>query len=324
MTLMQAQRGAASQRQLLAIGLTRRQVDELVRRKELCRVRCDALVLVAAQEGLPPWECQVLRVRAVGYSLAAGEPAVHVLSHQSALTIHGLPCFGEDQLVHLCRTDGVRGRRGEAIFVHQPIDDEWVQVVDGLRVVAPVLAALQVAASCGVEAGVVCLDGVLRQAEEKDRDQVGHRHGPAWAEVQRQIQRALTMGFPNARRVVEQVVELADGLSESVGESRSRCLLDVLGFGPFIPQFIVRDGSTFLGRADLKLARWKVIVEFDGQEKYDDAQDLFAEKRREDAIRALGYEVVRLTWADLGRPELVRQKVLAAIARAEARSARVG
>lgn len=33
---------------------------------------------------------------------------------------------------------------------------------------------------------------------------------------------------------------------------------------------------------------------------------LVSEKRREDALRALGYRVVRLTWSDLRRPERVR------------------
>lgn len=253
-----------------------------------------------------------------------GHPACHTLSHQSALMIHGLPTFGDVTVVHLCRTDGVRGRRQQEIFVHQPIDEEWVEVVDGIRVVVPVMAALQVAAADGVEAGVVCLDGVLRRAEELDRDTVGRRHGPARAEVDRQIARALQQGFPNAQRLVQQVVDQADGRSESVGESRSRCLLHTLGLGPCIPQFVVRDGSVVIGRVDLKLEGWPVLIEFDGKGKYVEQQVLLEEKRREDALRALGYEVVRLTWSDLERPGLVKRKVLAALARAQARMASNG
>src|SRR5699024_1062457 len=102
--------------------------------------------------------------------------------------------------------------------------------------------------------------------------------------------------------------------------SRTRWLLHALGFGPFITQFEVRDRGVLLGVADLKLKDLKVLAEFDGQGKYSDPGALFAEKRREDQIRDLGYEVVRLTWADLAHPARVRQKILAAIARAEARS----
>jgi hypothetical protein len=237
------------------------------------------------------------------------------------LVIHGLPHLGaDDDLVHLCRTDGQRGRRDRAVFVHTPVDDEWVEVVDGLRVVTPVMAALQAAAYSGVEAGLVCLDGVLNRAEEQDLARVGRRDGSARAAVEAQIDRAVAQGFPRADRVVRQVVELADGGSQSAGESRTRWLLHALGFGPFITQFEVRDRGVLLGVADLKLKGHKVLAEFDGQGKYADPVALFAEKRREDQIRDLGYEVVRLTWADLAHPARVRQKILAAIARAEARS----
>lgn len=124
-------------------------------------------------------------------------------------------------------------------------------------------------------------------------------------------------GFGTAGPVVREVVDLADGRSESVGESRSRWLLHVLGFGPALPQFPVGLGERTV-YADLKLGRWPVLVEFDGMGKYDAPGSLRAEKRREDALRALGYEVVRLTWDELANPRLVRHKILAAIARAEA------
>jgi very-short-patch-repair endonuclease len=86
----------------------------------------------------------------------------------------------------------------------------------------------------------------------------------------------------------------------------------------------VHDGPELVGVADLKLDRWKVLVEFDGAMKYSSPDTLLAEKDREDRIRALGYEVVRLRWSDLARPHLVRQKLLGAIARAEARAATAG
>lgn len=55
--------------------------------------------------------------------------------------------------------------------------------------------------------------------------------------------------------------------------------------------------------------------------KYSSPEDLRAEKAREDRLREVGYEVVRLTWADLDHPERVRAKILAAFARSAVRSA---
>jgi very-short-patch-repair endonuclease len=66
----------------------------------------------------------------------------------------------------------------------------------------------------------------------------------------------------------------------------------------------------------------RVVVEFDGRVKYGmdgrrAEDDLWAEKRREDELRALGYIVVRIVWAQLERPDLVAQRVLAALRQAE-------
>lgn len=66
------------------------------------------------------------------------------------------------------------------------------------------------------------------------------------------------------------------------------------------------------------------MVEFDGKVKYSDRDVLFAEKQREDRIRSLGYEVVRLTWSDLSRPERVRALLQAALARARQRQSPPG
>ena len=64
------------------------------------------------------------------------------------------------------------------------------------------------------------------------------------------------------------------------------------------------------------------MVEFDGAVKYagaDGREALVREKRREDALRAMGYEVVRVTWADLTHPEVVVALVRRALARSAAR-----
>ena len=78
------------------------------------------------------------------------------------------------------------------------------------------------------------------------------------------------------------------------------------------------------------------MLEFDGQVKYSRSADqpdpfghrrspqqvLWAEKQREDRLRELGYEVVRVTWADLDDPVALARRIRAAIERARRR--RVG
>jgi very-short-patch-repair endonuclease len=67
-----------------------------------------------------------------------------------------------------------------------------------------------------------------------------------------------------------------------------------------------------VARVDFLLPELGVVVEFEGARKDEgaDGRDaLVREKRLEDALRALDYRVVRLTWADLHHPE----RVLAAL-----------
>ncbi len=104
------------------------------------------------------------------------------------------------------------------------------------------------------------------------------------------------------------VARLASGLSESPGESWTRLVLAGLGLQAE-QQVEIRDGrGRFVARVDFLLPEQRMIIEFDGAVKYDGAQGreaLVREKRREDALRALGYRIVRLTWADLADPQQV-------------------
>lgn len=113
------------------------------------------------------------------------------------------------------------------------------------------------------------------------------------------------------------MVELADVRVESAAESRTRWVFHVLGFEQPTPQAVIRDGRDhFVARVDFLFEELGVIVEVDGMSKYDDRAALRKEKLHEDRPRSLGYEVVRLTWADLAEPLVVRRKVLAGMSRA--------
>ena len=45
-----------------------------------------------------------------------------------------------------------------------------------------------------------------------------------------------------------------------------------------------------------------VVIEADGRAKYSTPDDVWRGKRREDALRDSGFEVVRFTYADYHRP----------------------
>ncbi len=124
--------------------------------------------------------------------------------------------------------------------------------------------------------------------------------------------------WPHAGRA-QTMLALADGRSESAGESRVRlalCLADIA----VEPQVVVEDppgSGVVVGRVDLLIAGTKIVVEFDGKVKYADGDPevLWREKKREDRLRRLGYTVIRVTWAELERPAALLARIRAEIAK---------
>ena len=123
------------------------------------------------------------------------------------------------------------------------------------------------------------------------------------------------------RRRVLEVLALADEASESVGESRSRALIHVLGLPAPVLQHCFYDDDGLIGRTDFYWPEQRVIGEFDGDAKYlDDAllgdrntrEAILAEKKREDRLRALGYKVVRWDWKTATNARLLSRKLAAA------------
>ena len=234
----------------------------------------------------------LLRTRAVVDRMGAGV----VVSHQSAAVLHGLPTWGLDlSKVHLTKPSG-RARSDAVADVHRSrFDPGEITVVDGLRVVTPARAVTETACGSSYEVGVVLADAALHQglvtAEALLATADRHRF---WT------------GSPAALAAAR----FADGLSESVGESRLRVLMANHGLPVPTLQVEIRDADgRLVGRVDFLLFG-RVVVEFDGALKYGEAADaVLAEKWREDRLRACGYRVVRVSWADLDQPRATADRI---------------
>lgn len=126
-------------------------------------------------------------------------------------------------------------------------------------------------------------------------------------------------GIGRARRALE----LVDPNAESPGETWTRLALREAGIR-VRSQFpiTVADGTTY--RVDFLIEGTSVVVEFDGRTKYglsgdSPEADLWREKRRHDGITMAGYEIVRLTWADLSDPAQLRRLITSALRRSGSR-----
>lgn len=291
------QGGVFSWTDLRACALGEHDVRAAIRADEVVRVRRDAFVLAERWRGGWPAEQLALRTRAV--LLARPRDAA---SHQSALVLHGVATWGlptdvVDLMGRVRRTRLVNGVR-----THPRDCAIDLSKAGGCAVVAVATAIVQVTLRHGVDAGVVSLDHAL------------HEHRFDVSKV-RSAAGQLAAG-PRDRARVKALMTRADPLSESVGETRTRLLLEDLGY-EVRSQVAVRDGDgRFVARVDFMIGA--VIVEFDGMVKYEGADGraaLAREKAREERLTALGGVVIRLVWSDLDHPERVQTRVERALAR---------
>lgn len=229
-------------------------------------------------------------------------------SHYSALTLMGIPVWHCNLgRVHVMRTTDGMPRRTKAVSIHTACGPFSIGEWEGVRCVPPALAVVGTAIEGGIESGVVAADAALASGlttvTELD----------FWIDY--------LSGTPKIT-AARSVIKLADAQSESVGESRTRLLMHAIGLPAPVLQAEIQDAGRLVGRVDFLFEEERVIVEFDGQMKYDgvDGQAaLAAVKAREDHLRSLGYEVVRIVWKDLDQPTRVRALIEAGFARSRMR-----
>lgn len=291
--LAQSQHGMLTTAQVGAVGLDGFALCETVRRGALLHpgrglYAVPSLVDVSAPEA---WHVSL----AVGAKLLYPDA---VFTGVTALLAHGVAVWGCD-LSRPAIMRPVHRSAGMKSF--------WVRRMRGPVVETDVGAAssvshalVQNALDNGITPGVVSADNALR-------------HGLTTTKTLTEALAGIK-NWPLSHRG-HTVVDLARGKRESVGESR--CGVDLALAGIAVgPQVVVRDAfGNFVARVDFLVSESKVIVEFDGKVKFasGDPEVLWAEKRREDQLRRLGYVVVRITWADLERPGAVAAKVRSAL-----------
>lgn len=306
--LAAAQNGVFTRGQALARGVDDAELGRLVKRRELIRLRRGAYVPTAVYDDADIMGRHLLLIRAVRLSLRERV----VVSHLSAAVLHGLALWDVDlSRVHVTRRDA-GGPRDQAGVEHHvgEVDPAEVVTRQGVTTVCAARAVVECAMIATFESAVALADSAL------------HRGLVADDELRSTLDRMRT--WPGAL-AAGRVVAFADGRAESVGESRARVLFAQQGLpSPVLQREISDRGGELVGRVDFLFDEQRTIVEFDGRVKYGRdgvvaAGVVVREKLREDWLRELGYEVVRITWDDLAHPERTAARIRAAFARAAAR-----
>ncbi|WP_133764927.1 hypothetical protein [Amnibacterium kyonggiense] len=276
-------------------GLDDRTLRKAAARGELTQVARSAFV------GSSVWTALSIdeRRRLVLAARAARAKQPIVFSHRSAADLHGVPMTGRrDTGVDVLTTLANGSRREHGFTKHaSAMPDLEVVDVEGLRVTSVARTVVELAMVLPFRDAVASADWALRRG------------------IPRQELLALLdlLGTGAARKRGARVIAFADPRSGSPDESKSRALIDELGFPPPDLQARFEDEFGFIGDVDFFWSHVPLIGEFDGAIKLRDpamlrgrtpAEVVRDEKRREDRLRRQGPLVVRWGHEDLSMSRL--------------------
>lgn len=290
---------------LLAMGYHDKAIARLVKRGELVRIRQGAYTFAEHWTGLGEEERHLLLSRAV--LRRAGKPTL--LTGPSAARVLGAPVWDLGDDIHVNSLDRRADRRTAGRRPHRgDLRVEDTTIRGGLPITAGTRTALDLIEMTDQEHALVVIDGLLHAGETTipllERRAAGMSHDPG------------------SLRVPVVLMQL-DGRHESAGETRTAWLLRQARLPRPQPQYEIHDRSgRLVARVDFAWPELKVFLEFDGKDKYlrhrrkgeSIADCVLREKRREELICGLtGWHCIRITWADLYRPEVVVARIVAAM-----------
>jgi AbiEi antitoxin C-terminal domain/Protein of unknown function (DUF559) len=173
-----------------------------------------------------------------------------------------------------CKVDGIVIHRGR-------LRDDEICVVQGMPVTTPARTAFDLARRDRLETAIIRVDALANATGLKPQD------------VER-----LAESRRGARGIVQlrRVVELMDGGAESPQETRTRLLLIAAGFPKPQTQIVVVDEyGGFVGRVDMGWAEWKVGVEYDGPQHWEDPDQHARDIDRLADLAAQGWLIIRVS-----------------------------
>lgn len=303
------ERGVMLRRDAIAAGYDDNALKRLVRSEAFVRMRQGAYVRSAIWARADRVDKHLLLCHAVMRQYDDGV----ALSHASACVKQGGPNWGLDLSdVHVTNMFGKGERHSARIYHHRGsirvndvtrADDHWMT--------AATRTALDTANDAEREAAVCVLDWFLNQGRTSLES-----YGMAFTMMKEWPD---TLGL-------HRKLQLCDGRSESVGETRSRLLFREQRLpAPELQWNVFHPSGVLAGRVDFAWPRHRLLCEFDGKQKYLQMRRpgetieaaVLREKRREDLLRELtGWTFIRLIWADLERPQETAARIRRAMAMA--------
>ncbi|MGZ4748053.1 MAG: hypothetical protein ACXVYY_13315 [Oryzihumus sp.] len=313
---------AFTSREAFGVGLSQAVLEHLVRRGTIMRIQRGVFRQgVGPRDDEAPWAAERRRHLSLARAALLAHPS-HALSHETGAVAWERPVLiHRDSPIHLTALHvEPRSRREGRVILHHSdsVVNEAVQV-DTLTTLAPARIVADCLRSMRSSRAVAVADAAVR-AGATSLSEVESVIASQWR----------WRGRPRAR----EALELVDPRRETWLESFSFCELDALGIGLPTPQVDIFDAwGDCVARVDGIWIGDGTVAEADGRGKYGlpgsdglsatqgtVVDRVLAEKRREDALRSLGLEVVRWDFAEIRQdPERVASRVRAARARGDLR-----
>ena len=210
---------------------------------------------------------------------------------QSACAIYGIPRISP----FVMRPHCIRNQNKRSDFIcwrHGPLDPK-AKVINGLLLASPERTICDSAKYDSSESLLVSINHSLYKkllTIKKLEDEI---------DIHNKL---------HGKRKLVKLLKMASAKCESPLETLAFIEMQKAGFVLPQQQVEIYDKKEFVARVDMywEFKRRKIILELDGKIKYSNNNSLFLEKKREDKLRALGYEVIRETWYDVQCGELIK------------------
>lgn len=296
-----------TRQELLDHGLADGEIRAALRAGTLVRVRRGCYVDPGPEAG------QMARRTGPAASVAAVAAQIDgtVFSHATAAALWQLPFLGQPpETIHVTLPREANGIVRAGVHRHTAsLASEEIVEHRGIRLTSLARTLVDVARTDGFRDGLVMADHALHRSKDPQA-------------LRRAIRACIerlpgAVGIGSARRMGDFAVVAA----ESPGESLSRIVFREQKVPEPLLQYrlTVRLPGGAVGDfiTDFAWKRLKAVGEFDGRVKYGrflregqtPGDAVFEEKQREDAIRSADWLVLRWTWDELRRPEVLGRRV---------------
>lgn len=197
----------------------------------------------------------------------------------SAAALHGTKWIDAALPAELVRQDTCDV---DGIVIHRArLADDESCVVQGIPTTTPARTAFDLGRRDSLQTAIIRLDALANATDLKPHEVVG-----------------VAADHRGARGVVQlrRVVELMDGGAESPQETSTRLLLIAARFPkPRTQIIVVGEYGSFVGRIDMGWDEWKVGVEYDGPQHWDDPEQHARDIDRLAELAAQGWLIIRVS-----------------------------